>query len=51
MAPLLQTKKSSTDKYDAKISAEKLKSSKTVQDVVDYLYELLVEQDVSVTAG
>jgi len=38
------------DKYDAKISAEKLKSSKTVQDVVDYLYELLVEQDVSVTA-
>lgn len=39
------------DKYDAKISAEKLKSSKTVQDVVDYLYELLVEQDVSVTVG
>ena len=39
------------DKYDAKISAENLKSSKTVQDVVDYLYELLVEQDVSVTAG
>ena len=38
------------DKYDAKISAEKLKSSKTVQDVLDYLYELLVEQDVSVTA-
>ena len=39
------------DKYDAKISAEKLKSSKTVQDVVDYLYELLMEQDVPVATA
>jgi|TARA_B100001079_G_C16361827_1_gene493285 acyl carrier protein len=38
------------EQYDAKISAEKLKSSKTVQDVVDYLYELLVEQKVLETA-
>jgi acyl carrier protein len=38
------------EQYDAKISAEKLKSSKTVQDVVDYLYELLVEQNVPETA-
>lgn len=37
------------DQYDAKISAEKLKSSKTVQDIVDYLYELLVEQKVPET--
>ena len=37
------------EQYDAKISAEKLKSSKTVQDVVDYLYELLVEQKVPET--
>ncbi len=38
------------EQYDAKISAEKLKSSKTVQDVVDYLFELLVEQNVPETA-
>ena len=32
-------------KYDEKISADELKSARTIQDVVDCLYELLSEQE------
>ena len=35
------------EKYDEKISADKLKSARTIQDVVDCLYELLAEQEKS----
>ena len=33
------------EKYDEKISADKLKSARTIQDVVDCLYELLPERE------
>ena len=32
-------------KYDEKISADELKSARTIQDVVDCLYKLLAEQE------
>jgi len=32
------------EKYDEKISADKLKSARTIQDVVDCLYELLRQE-------
>ncbi len=32
------------EEYGAKISAEKLKKAQTVQDVVDYLFDILVTQ-------
>ena len=35
------------ERYDEKISADKLKSARTIQDVVDCLYELLAEQEKS----
>ena len=33
------------EKYDEKISADKLKSARTIQDVVDCLYELLLARE------
>jgi acyl carrier protein len=33
------------EKYDEKISADKLKSARTIQDVVDRLYELLLARE------
>tara|TARA_B100000446_G_scaffold124869_1_gene116907 strand:+ start:262 stop:534 length:273 start_codon:yes stop_codon:yes gene_type:complete len=33
------------EKYDEKISADKLKSARTIQDVVDCLYELLLVRE------
>jgi len=33
------------EKYDEKISADKLKSARTIQDVVDRLYELLLASE------
>ena len=33
------------EKYEEKISADKLKSARTIQDVVDRLYELLLARE------
>ena len=33
------------ERYDEKISADKLKSARTIQDVVDCLYELLLARE------
>jgi len=33
------------EKYDEKISADELKSARTIQDVVDCLYELLLARE------
>ena len=38
------------EKYDEKISADKLKSARTIQDVVDCLYELLRVREEEVIA-
>ena len=38
------------EKYDEKISADKLKSARTIQDVVDCLYELLRAREGEVIA-
>ena len=38
------------EKYDEKISADKLKSARTIQDVVDCLYELLQKREDEVIA-
>ena len=38
------------EKYDEKISADKLKSARTIQDVVDCLYELLWAREEEVIA-
>ena len=38
------------EKYEEKISADKLKSSRTIQDVVDCLYELLRAREGEVIA-
>ena len=38
------------EKYDEKISADKLKSARTIQDVVDCLYELLRAREEEVIA-
>ena len=38
------------EKYEEKISADKLKSARTIQDVVDCLYELLLAREEEVIA-
>ena len=38
------------EKYDEKISADKLKSARTIQDVADCLYELLRAREEEVIA-
>ena len=38
------------EKYDEKISADNLKSARTIQDVVDCLYELLLAREEEVIA-
>ena len=38
------------EKYDEKISSDKLKSARTIQNVVDCLYELLLAREEKVIA-